>query len=237
VPLLDLRYFSDALGKQTAGWAILPPRPDGRLDVLFLLHGLSDDHTMWGRRTSIERYVEGRNLLVVMPNGERGFYVDGVEGAAYGTAVGRELPELIRGWFPVRASGWWAQGLSMGGYGAWRTALANPDTFSAAWSHSGALDFGDGKWRHEAAEFHRILGPSPQGGPADLRALIEKDAGRTRLGFDCGSEDFLIDQNRAMRDWLTATGRDHLYAEHPGAHDWIYWDLHVREGLEWLSGR
>ena len=32
------------------------PRPWA---VFYLLHGLSDDHTIWQRRTSIERYVEG----------------------------------------------------------------------------------------------------------------------------------------------------------------------------------
>jgi len=34
-----------------------------------LFHSLSDDHTAWVRRTSIERYVEKLPLLVVMPGG------------------------------------------------------------------------------------------------------------------------------------------------------------------------
>ena len=37
--------------------------------LLYLLHGLSDDHSAWQRHTSIERYVESPNVLVVMPDG------------------------------------------------------------------------------------------------------------------------------------------------------------------------
>ncbi len=43
--------------------------PSGALPVLYLLHGLSDDHTAWLRYTSIERYAAARGLAVVMPAG------------------------------------------------------------------------------------------------------------------------------------------------------------------------
>ena len=48
--------------------------------MLWLLHGLSDDHTIWQRRTSIERYVEALNLAVVMPAVDRSFYTDMAQG-------------------------------------------------------------------------------------------------------------------------------------------------------------
>ena len=53
------------------------PRP---WSVFYLLHGLSDDHTIWMRRTSIERYVEGLPLVVVMPDGGRGWYTNAAVG-------------------------------------------------------------------------------------------------------------------------------------------------------------
>ena len=93
--LLDIKYFSPALGKNVEALAIVPETA-GPYHVLFLLHGLSDDHTIWQRRTSIERYVDGLPLIVVMPNGDRSFYCDAEDGPAYGTAIGEELPALIR---------------------------------------------------------------------------------------------------------------------------------------------
>ncbi|MFW6132874.1 MAG: alpha/beta hydrolase-fold protein, partial [Planctomycetota bacterium] len=65
--LCTVRFFSRSLGKQEAMSVILPDRPTGRLPVLYLLHGINDDSSCWVRRTSIERYAEGRRLIVVMP--------------------------------------------------------------------------------------------------------------------------------------------------------------------------
>lgn len=94
--LCTLHYFSEALQKQTAAQVILPqqtaPPP---WPVLYLLHGLGDDHTIWLRRTSIERYVIGLPLIVVMPDGGRGFYADAEQGFACETAIARDLVDYI----------------------------------------------------------------------------------------------------------------------------------------------
>src|SRR5678810_442034 len=101
MPACELHYFSNALGKQTSANLILPsPHLEPPYHVMFLLHGLSDNHTMWSRRTSIERYVEDLPLIVVMPDGGRSFYLDPVvNGPKYGTAIGTELPALIKTYF------------------------------------------------------------------------------------------------------------------------------------------
>ncbi|RYG49399.1 hypothetical protein EON79_01480, partial [bacterium] len=175
---IDLHYYSNALGKQHAAWALVPEGLEPPFHVMFLLHGLSDDHTIWLRRTSLERYIDGLPLVVVMPDGGRGFYADAKEGFAYGTAVGKELPALVKKLLPVREEGWAIQGLSMGGYGAFRLALSYPETFVSAVSHSGAMTYGHDApdpsrgdaWSKEA---ERILGRSPVGGPDDLFALAQ----------------------------------------------------------------
>jgi hypothetical protein len=64
--LIECKFFSDALGLSTLMTVILPQptenqigmqniSQDGRHKTLYLLHGLSDDHSIWLRRTSIER--------------------------------------------------------------------------------------------------------------------------------------------------------------------------------------
>src|SRR4030095_13245282 len=71
-----LHFQSLTLAKACSMTVIVPECTVGTppFPVCSLLHGLSDDHTSWARRTSIERHVAGLPLLVVMPDGGRGFY-------------------------------------------------------------------------------------------------------------------------------------------------------------------
>jgi S-formylglutathione hydrolase FrmB len=243
VSFCDFQFYSAALQKQTAAYVILPEAGTGPFPVLYLLHGLSDNHTIWLRRTSIERYVANLPLIVVMPDGGRGFYADAEQGFAYGKAIGTELIERIDRTFPTKAErgGRCIAGLSMGGYGALRLGLSHPDLYCAAVSHSGALNFGHqviyGEHvRPMAPEFARILGENPTGGPNDLYALAEKsDRGALpTLRIDCGTEDHLIEANRTFHTHLETLGIAHEYEEHPGAHDWAYWDLHIQDTLKFM---
>lgn len=238
MPLCQLNYFSDALGMATSANVILPDRRfPGPYAVMLLLHGLSDDHTIWLRRTSIERYVADLPLIVVMPNGGRGFYCDAVEGFKYNTAIGVELVDIVRNYFPTNDQ-WCVAGLSMGGYGAVRLALDRPDLFRSATALSAALGFGhfspgsgDDDW---SREFRRVTGSDPEGGPNDLFAKLETllPDRIPALRIDCGTEDFLLDANRAYHAFLNEKGVEHEYEEHPGAHTWAYWDAQIQPALE-----
>src|SRR5262247_490501 len=151
--LMHCHFFSQVLGLMSTMSVILPdPLPTEtratlasqrpRYPTLYLLHGMSDDHTVWQRRTSIERYVAGRNLAVVMPAVHRSFYTDSLTGQRYWTFISEELPALARHFFPLstRRAETYVAGLSMGGYGAFKLALTYPERYAAAASLSGALD-------------------------------------------------------------------------------------------------
>ncbi|MEJ5171529.1 MAG: alpha/beta hydrolase-fold protein, partial [Fimbriimonadales bacterium] len=163
------------------------------------------------------------------------FYVDAVDGFAYETALCWELPDILRTWLPT-TDRWCVTGLSMGGYGAVRFALRRPELFGSAHSHSGAVMFGHvaGLARPEQREFERLVGPNPEGSDYDLYALASQldPASRPKLRLDCGTEDFLLDANRDFHRHLTELGFEHEYEEFPGEHEWGYWDLHVREALD-----
>jgi putative tributyrin esterase len=236
VPLLTYRYFSQALQKHTQAEIILPdPALEGPLHVMFLLHGLSDDQTIWMRRTSIERYVEGLPLIVVMPDGGRGWYSDAVEGFAYETAIGKELPDIIAKTFQTKRP-WAITGLSMGGYGALKLALRFPETFHSAASHSGALHMAHYPPNRDDAfnqEVYRVFGAEATGGPNDLHALVGKlrPSKMPLMRIDCGVDDFLIESNRDFHRHLNELEIEHEYEEFPGEHNWAYWDIHVQEAL------
>jgi len=235
-----IHYQGRSLQKASAFNVIFPedanvPRP---WSTFYLLHGLSDDHTTWHRRSSVERYVAGMPLVVVMPDGGRGWYTNAIEGLAYEDDLIRDVVGLVERTFPVKAdrSARAIGGLSMGGFGAVKLALKHPELFCSVTSHSGALAFARLKpveIRQFAAEFEKIFGENPENGPEDPFALVEKiDPGPIpALRIDCGTEDFLLGQNRAFHALLESRQIDHEYHEFPGGHDWAYWDCHVREAI------
>ena len=246
----DCHFFSDTLALSVSAHVLLPQAPAGkRHPVLFLLHGLSDDHTMWMRRTSIERYAAARNLAVVMPAVGRSFYQDMASGARYWTFLSEELPVMMRGFFPLseKREDNFSAGLSMGGYGAMRLALALPERFAAVASFSGALDYvrrlresDKPQSRIHKAEWNAVAGPGAdaEGTGSDLFHLARKVAGhpgpKPALWLSCGTEDEIIGDSRAFHTHLDALGFAHHYEESPGAHDWAYWDAQIQRTIAWL---
>ena len=233
----EFYYHSPALGKATNCNVIFPENKqhDGPYPTLYLLHGLTDDYTIWQRRTSIERYVQTLPLIVVMPDGGRGWYSNADQGYAYEDAIINDCIGFIDRTFAsdarreARAIG----GLSMGGYGAIKLALQHPDKFVSAHGHSGAYGFGHAQWRGEDTEFQRIIGPQASGGPLDLWRIAAASSAPNRpaLRIDCGTSDFLIEQNREFHAHLDELQIAHEYEEFPGAHDWGYWDKHIQSAL------
>ena len=73
---------------------------NGKYKTAYLLHGMSDDQTIWQRRTSIERYVSEYGIAVVMPDGGLSFYTDMCYGLPYWTFFSVELPKICREFFP-----------------------------------------------------------------------------------------------------------------------------------------
>ncbi len=153
---LTCNFFSDALGLSTSMTVLLPEQTHGQIGMtgaapttdgfptLYLLHGLSDDHTIWLRRTSIERYIAPLGLAVVMPAVQRSFYTDEAYGLRYWTFLSEELPAKAESMFRLATDPRlrYVAGLSMGGYGALKWALRQPRRFAAAASLSGAVDVG-----------------------------------------------------------------------------------------------
>ncbi|MEK7475355.1 MAG: alpha/beta hydrolase family protein [Candidatus Coatesbacteria bacterium] len=239
----EIHFSADnAIGRMNAATVLLPERREGPFPVLYLLHGWSDDHTAWARRTSLERYVGGLPLIVVMPDGEHGSYVDAPRPrAGFETLIVRDLIGWVDRTFRTipRREGRVIEGLSMGGYGAAKLALKYPDMFCAVAAHSGSVAkaslprFLPPARRRELAP---MFGEHPIGGPDDVFALAAR-CPRHKLPairLDCGKDDYLLEQNRALHRHLAKLRIPHEYAEPPGAHTWEYWDRQVQEALDFF---
>ncbi|MUG45665.1 alpha/beta hydrolase [Paenibacillus woosongensis] len=256
--LIQCRFFSEVLGLSTSMTVILPQpakaqiglggsEVSGPFPALYLLHGLSDDDSIWLRRTSIERYVAELGLAVIMPQVDVSFYTDMAAGKRYWTFISEELPYICRSFFPLsqRREDTFVAGLSMGGYGAFKLALRKPDTFSAAASLSGALDVSVNRIdevrrpieNNNQSLYEQVFGPAgPKGTENDLLYLLKTvdPASAPRLYQCCGTEDFLYEQNIRFRDACRNAGFDLTYEEGPGNHDWAYWDARIQDVLAWL---
>ena len=254
--LIQCDFFSEVLGLSCSMNVILPQQTTNQIGLenratgkkhptLYLLHGLSDDHTIWLRRTSIERYVAPLGLAVVMPAVHRSFYTDMERGYRYWTFISEELPSICRSFFPLsdRREDNFVAGLSMGGYGAFKLALSCPDRFAAGASLSGAVDIAahnDAKEVQSNPEAENIFGDLSKirGSRNDLfhlaRQVAESDGPKPKL-FQCvGTEDFLYRDNIRFRDFAKELNLDLTYEEGPGIHEWGFWDKMIQRVLEWL---
>ena len=73
----NITFFSKALGKQSNMLVYVPDNTDlAPFKVVYQLHGYSDDATMWFWRSNITRYAEERGLMIVCPDGGKGFYTN-----------------------------------------------------------------------------------------------------------------------------------------------------------------
>ena len=190
-----------------------------------------------------------------MPAGNNHFSVDDEPGLPqYGKYIGEELVAYTRRAFHLssRREDTFIGGLSMGGFGAMRNGLVYSETFSKICAFSGAyivcriVDAGGQPF--EDAVSGPVLQRRVFGDFSTLEErLIDPRAAYLRLKAEGrpipeifmteGSDDFLLDVNHTMRDFLTAQGAALTYIEDPGVHDWDFWNKHLEEAFQWLSGR
>ena len=257
--LIELTIHSRALVTEMDVTVVLPDSmekwasPDGdlsgRCPTLYLLHGMSDDQSIWLRRTSIERYADLHGIAVVMPTTHLGFYTDMAMGEAYWQFISQELPAICRSLFPQmskKRQDTFVAGLSMGGYGALKCGLRAPETFSCAAGLSSVCDVvaitGNANLGSQSY-WADVFGPADQiaGSFNDLFAAAEDmakgDGPKTQFFMWCGTEDFLYQQNVRFRDHLRALGLPLTYEECPGDHQWKYWDQKIQTILNWLPLR
>lgn len=218
-----------------------------RYPVLYLLHGLGGSAADWvSTRAHLADYAAQYPFIIVVPEGKDGWYTDGpAPGAKFESYFVEELiPDVDRRFRTIASrEGRAVAGLSMGGYGSMKFALKHPELFAFAASMSGALAVASWTPDLPLPEFVR---PSVQRvyGDAGSAARLENDVYKLArelsperakalpfLYLDCGTEDFLINNNRDFSALLIEKKVAHEFRELPGTHSWPYWDRQVQEVL------
>lgn len=254
--LLEMTAFSQCLKREVEFYVILPDKAPGSIGIqsverpicptLYLLHGMSDDHSIWLRRTSIERYAAEKGIAVVMPTTDLGFYTDMAKGDPYWQYITKELPAMCRSFFPqmsTKREDTFVAGLSMGGYGALKCGLRASETFSCAAGLSSVCDIVETVEKNVVGSdkyWQDVFGKKSAlpGSFNDLMAAAEDYANNPvyplHLYQWCGTEDFLYAQNVKFRKHAEKLGLDLTYEESPGVHSWKYWDEKIQTILNWL---
>ena len=252
--IVEVNFHSECLNRMVTYKAIIPTEHSIKKQpykTLYLLHGMFDNHNSWVTGTRIFHLAQQHRLAVITPTGENSFYVDDkAREVLFGEFIGRELVEHTREMFHLstKREDTFIAGLSMGGYGAVRNGLKYHDVFSliAGLSSAFILDrILNSTPKNESLLDRReyytsIFGNLDEliGSDNDYKALIKKLKTEAvdipKLYLACGTEDFLIEENRDYRDFLTNEMIDFTYIESPGAHDWNFWDTYIEKVIEWL---
>lgn len=245
---------SAALGRTMKYRVLLPEGYDSsarRYPVLYLLHGLGGDYRDWTTRSNLAEYTRTLPLIVVMPDGENGWYTNAVDGSArVEDYVFTDLPaDVVQKFRTINSRyGRAVAGLSMGGYGALKMALKRPGAFAVAGAFSGAFEV-TRQGRLErligAAESERITRIFGAGDSATRKendvftlAAAMKPAAAPFIYVDCGiADNELIAANREVVAALHKAGVAYEYHEVAGGHTWDYWDRQIRAFLPVLMKR
>ncbi len=218
-----------------------------RYPVLYLLHGYTGDFTDWVTLTNITDYARTYREIIVMPEGDNGFYTNSYSDPkrAWEDYIIQDLIPYVDTHFRTITTrqGRAIAGLSMGGYGALKLALKYPQMFCAVASLSGAP--AAAQWSAEKPFLRdqalrqvveAAFGPKDNPGraandPFELVKKLPADL-RPQLYLAVGSSDFLLEENRAFVASLAQLKIPYEYRESPGTHDWWFWDRQIQIVLE-----
>jgi len=258
--IMQVNFYAKTLKQATTFIAIIPgdgPEeiakdiPDAGLKSLYLLHGYTGNYFDWLWGSRIVELAYKNNIAVFLPSGHNSFYLDDIEKSEYyGEFIGSELVEYTRRIFPLSKDrdDTFIGGLSMGGYGALRNGLKYHNNFGKIIALSSAIiikkiagikqDYKDliadyYYYRRVFGDLDKLIG-SDKDIEALAKDLVKKGEFIPEIYMACGTEDFLIEENRECYNHLKEIGINVTYIEEPGAHDWDFWNRHIQKAMEWL---
>jgi len=243
--LLNCIYTSEVLGVKTGMNVVLPEGVEdmSRVHVFTLLHGLDGNYLTWAANTKIQQLAEELKVAVIMPDAKNSFYCKTVAGEDYYTHIAYELPRVARRFFNLSGDRCKNHigGISMGGFGAMKIGLLNPEIYATIGSLSSVMDVerqllsSAGLSDHEREVLKNAFGekPSIRGSENDIMFLAERVSSAPAIYQFCGTEDFLYRDNWRFLAHARSIGLNVTYAEAPGQHLWPVWAKQIWEYIPW----
>lgn len=224
--------FPESCGDGNIKGVIPKHQKEEKYPVLYLLHGVGNDHATWNAYTNIELYAEERNIGVVMISGENKLYVNHGDNAFMGDMfydfIEEELPDFIKGMFPVshRVEDTYLAGLSMGALGTYVHGLGHPEKYRAIGAFSAGASLPPTEQDRWDPECH------PQ---YLIQKLQENGVKGMDIFIGCGDADPLFEGCEKTVEQLRACGENVTWVPVKGyQHEWRLWDMLVEQFLDWL---
>ena len=219
--------------------------------VLYLLHGLTDNHTAWRDRGNIKNIAteifksgNAKEMVIVMP--DAGTTHDGYfnrEGWRYEDFFFEEFIPYIENNYRIKSGRNYraVAGLSMGGGGTIGYALCHSGMFSSAYAMSALAGMVENSWISNDPDIRRRL--FIESVVEHNNITIVENAGEkmrdsiasVRWFIDVGDDDFLFDNNM---DFIKAMRKQRIPYQlrvRDGGHTWQYWQQALYIALPYIS--
>jgi putative tributyrin esterase len=262
--LATLNFESQYLNGTTTVSIILPDKARNvapsefygsgqKYKVLWLLHGTFGDHSDWVRKSMVEIYAREQDLICVMPSGLNSDYANWDQcmmGYAMFDYLTEELMPLVYNWLPAsdRREDNFIAGLSMGGGGTLKYALAHPEKFAAAAVLSSSARnyerlLEDPETLQDKRMANRLRNYCGKEAFLDSnentwRLLGEKvgEVDLPRIYCACGTEDRGYERYLEFKAYAQEIGADITFEEIEGyGHEWRFWDLTIQKALKFFG--
>ena len=254
----NLKMNSEILDMERNYSVYLPPdyeTSSRSYPVLYLLHGLGDDHTGWVQFGEVKKIADNsiKNgdatpMIIVMPDantGRVGYFNIPSQRWMYEDFFFEELMPYVESKYRIKSGKRFRaiSGLSMGGGGTLTYALHRPDLFSAAAPLSagtGSTDVDESleRIKRYGIEFTReeMKNLLENNHPLNLiKKMKLSDINSIRWYIDCGDDDYLFEDNSLLHIAFSKKGIKHEYRVRDGAHNWTYWRESLPLVLEFVS--
>ncbi len=194
-----------------------------RFPVLYLLHGQSQNETIWGTMGLFDLadrlIADGtiQPLIIVTPREEN--YLGVIQDSAFGQKILNELIPLVDERFPTinerssRAIG----GISRGAVWAQYLCFKNYEVFAVLGQHSLPSQVVSSPLIYRQRETYRESLPEIQ------------------IRIDSGENDPYLDGARILSAQLASLNYPHTFVINPGGHNVDYWTENLEQYLIWYS--
>ncbi|MBQ2676183.1 MAG: esterase family protein [Clostridia bacterium] len=245
--VLNGSVYSEALGMKTGVSFVVPyemrDRKNTDIKVIYLLHGLSDDYMCWLYQSNVSRYANDRGVMIVMPEVQRSWYTDMKMGGKYFTYISKELPKMVENIFGITHTrdNTFIAGLSMGGYGALKCALKNPEFYKGVAAFSSVADIKSHRFDEAFYDLDFCFGEGVDlPDDENLMCLAQNlseicSCKHPKIYMACGTEDFLLQDNRKFDQKLSHLNIAHTYEEWGGGHTWDFWNTAIQKAMNFFG--
>ncbi|MDO4269171.1 MAG: alpha/beta hydrolase-fold protein [Eubacteriales bacterium] len=190
--LIRLNFYSESLTDSTAAYIVAPVEKcrKGSYPVCVLLPPLGDNYTQWQRHTDLDLLAERRGCMVVCPDLRLSCGMNMKYGLRFYDMLQREIPQLLRTYFPADTERMTVCGFREGAYTAAYLAFCMPRQYRKAVMIScGSLTDEDVT---ADARFENIWGDAGEDGwleTYDLKSLYTRNSVHPDVAVIYGTED------------------------------------------------